>query len=232
MRPESCLFECYGLPGSGKTMLCSRLAPDLGHLTVADVRAAWRRDMSPSTKLAIVWAAGADLKVWIRVASAAVGQGIWRSPDGLRRLTTLPFLRARIRYFLRQRKSLLLDQALIQEVWSSLVSSRRTEPDVEALSKLLRALYDGIPVSLLHLDLPGPQAARRIANRSGGASRYERLPAETIAAMLVPGEEIMGRLRDAVRLAGLTTHDLDADLPEARLVEDARAVLGQAREKP
>jgi hypothetical protein len=229
MTGRATLIECYGLPGTGKTTLCVHLGQKLGQLTSDEVRASWRGERRLGERLRFASHALLEPRVWLAVGVATLRLGIWKSPDGVRRMATLPLLRARTGIFL-ERHALALDQLLMQELWSALVSAGNYTPDSGALASLLGALYERLPVRLLCLDLDSGRAAERIASRTGGLSRFDGLPAETIAEKLRPAEALIKTISEAAERTGLTVHRLDAGRESKDLVGDTiEALEGRAR---
>ena len=218
------LIECFGLPGSGKTTLCTSLRHELGYLTTDDVRIHWWQKTTLLQKLKLLAGVFLEAGLWRSVTRAAWRLGVWKSPDGARRLATLPFLRARTRMFL-DASTLALDQLLIQEVWSALVSARNLEPDSDLLADLLTALYRDIDVLLVCLHIDAPEAAERVAGRTVGYSRFDGLGAQAVAQRLAPTAGLVDRISDAAELSELRVRRLDARRQPSQLLEDAISAL-------
>lgn len=211
------LVELFGIPGAGKSTLVDAASERARVCTRQDLSASWRRRplFERSTHL---------LRSYLQLPRS------WRA---LRfafhaRIANYHSLRRLLRAVAKsdlmrsQGGTVLLDQGLLQELWSILYAQGRIEPDPELLSPLIRSLYSGIDARILFVDVDSATAARRIAGRSHGHSRLDGLADRETRDHLERTAELPRRIIEAARLAGLQVELVDGSAP---LDEQADAVI-------
>lgn len=224
------VIECFGLPGSGKSTLSRTLSHAFDDaMPILDDRAPalWRRTVPSGQRLAARASALADIGLWILIAKAAAQLGALAHPDALRRLAQLPFKRKRL-LRLASRHALILDQGMAQDLWSAMVSARSTDPDISLLATLLRTLYRDIDLHMIALDLDPPTAARRIAARQNGLSRFDGKSAPEITHRLASASGLASAITAALHRTGLPLSTFDARQPPETLAEE---VMEQLKER-
>jgi hypoxanthine phosphoribosyltransferase len=102
-----------------------------------------------------------------------------------------------------QRGQLLLDQGLLQELWSILFASDRFDPNPLQISALLSQLYKGVDARIVFIDIEPELAARRICQRTDGDSRLDGLPQSQVLFALSHGKRISDAILEGARTAGL-----------------------------
>lgn len=112
-----------------------------------------------------------------------------------RRLTRLA---AELRFYEREAAGpLVIDQGMIQKLWSILLS-RRTYSG-EALSRLVAVLAPSAPDLLVVLGTTPQVAAQRLATRNAGNARLQKLPRQEMEQGLVAGQALYATLLDLYR---------------------------------
>lgn len=203
------LVECVGLPGAGKSTLCSEYAKTGEWITETWLAQAWRNS-SPFAKAGIAFASLAEFGLWWAIVRLVARHGLWKKTDSLYRLAKLPAQRLWLRRNLR-RGSLLLDQGGLQTLWSALISSDVASADDDLLTALVRQFYRDLPVDVVSFELAADAAAQRVASRTERKnSRFDHQPADQVARRLRRFEVLLGQVVSASRRAGLSVHALDA----------------------
>jgi AAA domain len=229
------LVECLGLPGTGKTTLCLAL---LG-------RGGWTAGKPLNTKIWRAWPLGRRLRLsmtalfweagaFISVMWAVAALGLWRKPRPALRAMQLPVQRYWLKQQLARKRSqgdgiLLFDQGIGMVLWSVLDEAGCHSPQAAAMDRLVRRLYRDIAVTFLFLDADHVTAARRIAARTGGESRFDAMPHETIAARLAPAQGLLRLIETALAKIGPVAAALDATRPTDALADQAAAGCGWAK---
>ncbi len=168
------VVEFAGLPGSGKTTICRSLT--VAHLTKATV---------PLTQLRVGFA---EVKLAWHLLLFCFS---------VRPLTLSRFVRgvnlwALLRCYRPGQVPVVLDQGLLHKTWSVMIdSSSYSEP---RLRRLISSMAPFGPTCLIWIDAPIDLAAKRIAQRKLGRSRFDRLPIEAIHDRLSSNSRVLERL--------------------------------------
>lgn len=216
------IVELFGIPGAGKSTLVKRAAERASFRTRHDVTASWKgRPLIERTRALL--AGHADLRLVLRVARLAAAARISDS-DSLRRSLRIIAKSERLR---RERGLVVLDQGLLQELWSMLYASGCYDPDPARLSAAIKSLYGGIEARIVFIEVDSATASARVAQRAHGHSRLDGLPDHQIGEQLELAAELPRRIVKAARTAGLDVRRIDGGAPiEARVI----ALLGAAAE--
>jgi thymidylate kinase len=114
----------------------------------------------------------------------------------------------------------ILDQGVVQELWSVTLTGSRWSP--EALDEMLRGLFAATAVSpaLVYLDVGIDEAAARLRQRPIGTSRFDRMGLAQVRELLSSREARLKQLFErAVALTGAPWCRIDGE----RAVEDVCA---------
>src|SRR5688500_2189292 len=150
------IIECVGLPGSGKTTVCKLVLEPYGSKGVV-----------PLTALrisgAIRWAG------WHIFALCLTAR-----PFDLKRLKRALNLILFLRHYEHRDLKILLDQGIVQKVWSILADSAYHSS--QRLDRVIASLLPFAPDWVVWLETPRAAAVRRLGARVGGNSRYDTRP--------------------------------------------------------
>ncbi len=125
----------------------------------------------------------------------------------------------------------VLEQGMIQQLWSTIIGHRAFK--AAALDSLIQSLAVTAADLIVWVRTSPEEAARRIAARMVGNSRFEKMPPETIAAELRAADSIYGLLMSLYRkhapstFLELSGHDPVAE--NARRVKEAVQALNRTR---
>ena len=218
--PQARLIELFSVPGAGKSTLVHALSYQSTLQTRESLSAAWEV-LPRSSKAVRVAAALLDPRVSATAIATAFSQRL-SSRESLVRLAKLV---AKSRWLASQRGQFILDQGLLQDLWSIHYASGRFDPDPKALSPLLRRLYRGVDAQILFIDVDQQTAAKRIRSRSRGDSRLDGLPEAQVKASLANGARVPQAILEAARDAALPVTVIDGEAPLDNVLERMRPLL-------
>lgn len=213
-------LELFGLPGAGKTTLTKAIDRDPDLQTRHELADEWKRQ--PFLRRAVVvLRTVADLRLMLAAIRLVVGvrldnrESLWR----LVRLLSM-------KHWLRTRSGILLfDQGVMQSLWSILYASNCSDPDPGVIEPLLHALYDGTNTQIIVLEVDKAIAAKRVADRTYGRSRFDGLDKPDVDALLARATVLVAALVKAARGAGLPVRTLDGTASVAQLAKSLEAMV-------
>lgn len=214
------VVELFGQPGSGKSTLARSAAAGSGLIGRSSMGAAWKRQprLVKATFLARAMLDRAGLACAIKVA---IGARLFRG-DSLVRLVRLLI---KSHWFRSQAGRYLLEEGHLQDLWSTLYSAGRTDPDPHMLAPLIRCLYRGLDAQIAFLDAEADELFNRIRRRTHGKSRLDRLAELELRQHLLATEHLALRIVDAAKMAGLRVERVDASLPIEAMVDQLRGAM-------
>lgn len=216
------IVELFGIPGAGKSTLVSAAAETTPVTTRHQVSHAWDR-RPPLARAIAVCRSTVSLHRLALVFRLALHARITR-PASLARLVRLPAKSDRLRV---QTGTILLDQGLLQDVWSVLYGAGCIRPDVNLLSRFIGSLYRGMKVRICFIELDPETASARISGRSHGHSRLDGLDDQRIREDLERTAELPRRIIEAAQAAGVRVQRLDGSAPVPALVSAVRSALAE-----
>jgi hypothetical protein len=162
-----------------------------------------------------------DLRLMLAAIRFASGSRIGKR-ESLWRLVRL----LSTKHWLRTRNGILLfDQGGMQNLWSILYAADCSDPDPRVIEPLLHALYDGTNTQIVVLEIDKATAAKRIADRTYGRSRFDGMNESDIDALLARASRLVAVLMVAARGAGLPVRTLDGTVPVAQLAKSLEAIV-------
>jgi hypothetical protein len=222
--------ELFGLPGAGKTALCLALREHLETRVeiFADqqLHGPWRALGALQRKLSLALAILGRPRLSLALIALILRLELWRSARSLVFLTRLPLTRTRLTKLSRV-APMVLDQAMLQDVWSICVSADCIKPTPAILAPVVAELYRDLSVQVLYLEIDVATAAARVSQRKNGHSRFDGLPRATAALRLAHTVQLSASILESARLAGLEVYQIDAGQQPALVVDQALAVVGQ-----
>lgn len=196
------VIEFAGLPGAGKTTICRHLATPHGGKGAVPLR---RMRVDAAVR---------------GFARAYLGLLMTIRPLTIDRLRRSVNLLAFLRHYGGTDQPLVLDQGVVQKLWSILIDAESYSP--ERLRRVVAAFRPLAPDRLIVVAVPAGIAARRVAERRHGNSRFDGRDEAAVAAALAEAEQL---LADLVALfaaeTGVAVTRLESTRPPA---ENAGAV--------
>ena len=218
-QPKTRIVELFGLPGAGKTTL-AKAAGCADAITRHQLVDAWR--LRPRVQQAS-YVGRAFLRIGCVAAAARLAAAIpLTNRESLGRLIKLV---GRTEWLKSQDGLMLLDQGLLQELWSILYDSGCEEPDPAVLAPLIRCLYDEVPTTIVFIDTDRAVASERIRGRSHGHSRLDGLSEAQLRGSLDRSARLARRILRASEAAGLEVHALDGSAPIDTLASELRHLM-------
>lgn len=206
------LIEFFGPPGAGKTTLANAIADQSDVLTRHPLSDRWSRHtaIDRGRRIARGFLSGRSLAAAARLIAS---RRLMRRESMLR----LGRLIAKHDWLASQTDIVLLDQGMLQELYSALYAARIDDVEPAALRPLLAALYRPLRATIYVLNVDPSVAEARIGQRTYGRSKLDRMAADRRASALARTLRLQQRIIAAARLTGLTVHELDGATDIAQL---------------
>ena len=134
-------------------------------------------------------------------------------------LLRLARLIAKHRWLASQSDIVLLDQGMLQELYSALYAAKMKDVEAVALKPLIEALYRPLDATIYVLQVDPSVAAARIGQRTYGRSKLDRMAADHRGSALARTLLLQRRIIEAAELAGLTVERLDGGADISQLAE-------------
>ena len=119
----------------------------------------------------------------------------------------------------------MLDQGVLQAIWSILYTEGSFAPNSTHLSPLLGAFYRGMTVRIVVIEVPPALAADRVGSRGMGSSRLDAMERCDVLERLTRAEGLPAVIRDAARGAGLEVDVLDGSADIDSVVAELRRIM-------
>lgn len=214
------VIELFGIPGSGKSTLAAAAAKKVEFATRGDISCQWARRSALEKFAALaVWHARPFRSVLVLQFAIAMRL---TSMQGWKRLSKILAKSRRLR---SANAKVLLDQGLLQELWSILYASRKTTIDPGLAVPLVRLLYEGMDARLIYVEIDPAIAAARIARRRHGNSALDGLDNNEIEERLVLAHPLPTALVAAAEQAGITVLRVDGAGPTEAIAEAVAATF-------
>lgn len=222
--PKPGLYECAGLPGAGKTTLCKEIykTQDMGKLE--DIFISQNPLSTFEKQFLIAKSVISDPLIYLFAIKLMFTLKLWKSATALNYLFRLPVQKLRTCEALRksQKTPYVLEQLLLQNLWSALISTDLISVEPQSLVPFVARLYQGMNTVILDFDIIPDQASHRVFERQNGTSRFDNLVQPEISKHLNEKSDLMRSVVDAARYAGVPTVKINAALP----IEDiARTIV-------
>ncbi|MBI4031700.1 MAG: hypothetical protein HY370_08470 [Proteobacteria bacterium] len=220
------LYECVGLSGAGKTTACREMFVRKNTLASVDDVFTPEKPLGVMRKISLtLQSLMRDPGAYFYAVNIVFGLRLWRHAGSLGHLFRLPAQRLRLKNAAADGGAYLIEQLLLQNLWSALVTAdvRRFAPD--ALAPFIEALYRDIDVRILYFDAEAGEAARRVTERKDGASRFDHLPPGEAEEGLKKYGALMNDIVRAARYAGLDVVAIDASRPRDKVAADLESAL-------
>lgn len=202
------IIEFIGLPGAGKTTIVQHMFAELTTAGYQCFSLSSFDNPEPveKNKGGIL----SKSKTLVHFLSACLtNPGIARhafiyawqvKPRNFENLRRLVVLMARLNYFqtiLRKNYDLiLLDQGILQYIWSIAVNGKPPE-DSRHLQSLLKGVLNTVPSFVVHIDVDVDLAVERIQQRPTARSRFDRMSPMQVSELLTEYNRIFARIINA-----------------------------------
>lgn len=170
------IVECVGLPGAGKTTVCKMVLEPHGGKGTVPLTA-----MRPNRAV-------------LRVAWHIFALCLTARPFDLKRLTRAFNLVLFLRHYEHRDLMILLDQGIVQKVWSILADSAHHSS--RRLDQAIASLLPFAPDWVVWLETPPDAAAQRLGARVGGNSRYDTLPLDEVLQQFANRQTLLRKLTE------------------------------------
>lgn len=202
------IIECVGLPGAGKTTICCLVTAPHGKKGAVPVSAS----KIDTASLRAAWHI-----VLLSLSARPI------SFDRLKRGFNLVVF---LRHYRAREQTILLDQGLVQKLWSLLLDA--SHYSAARLDNVLKSLQPFAPDHLLWIVTPVHVAAGRIAGRSHGNSRVDGLTPQEAETRLATTAELLDMLVARFAAAtGVNVLDIDGGAPPEANAARIDGLLGR-----
>jgi thymidylate kinase len=170
------IIECVGLPGAGKTTVCEMVSELHGG------------------KGAVPLTAVRPNRVVLEAAWHIFALCLTTRPFDLKRLKRAFNLVLFLRHYEHRDLMILLDQGIVQKVWSILADSAHYSS--QRLDRVIASLLPFAPDWVVWLETPPDAATRRLGERVGGNSRYDTLRPDEVLRQFANRQTLLRKLTE------------------------------------
>lgn len=208
LNKPSLVIEFIGLPGAGKTTIAQNAIESLttvgyhcfGLSTLDKPEGSEKAKGGLFSKLRSLKQFAIACLMYRRIAFYAFVYTLQVKPFSLINLRRFFVLMARLRFMMTLMKDdydfIILDQGLIQYIWSIAVTGERPKND-KYLARLLKSILDKISLFVIMVDIETELAVERIFNRPTMRSRFDHMSPSKAQVLLSKHQEIFTQIVDS-----------------------------------
>ena len=235
-RPSAPIVEFIGLPGAGKTTLCTEVARQLNDrgLSVVcrnDILQEWHRNSIGQKLRQLRPDCPRDWQMLTQILALAAQVQPLNATSVLKAATTYVNAKRnhRTASHLSQTRlldggglpeaTLLLDQGVLQEAWSVAISGKN--PPLKALQRAIEGLAGDGTMRVVALTVDVETALDRIQHRPTHNSRFDAMNPDRASEILSASVASLQTILDGLRSLGVPILEVDSSHP---IQENARAI--------
>ena len=190
------IVECAGLPGAGKTTICKLVSELHGRKGAVPLKA-----MRPSREI-------------LRAGWNILALVLTTRPFRFERLKRAFNLIVFLRHYEHHGLVILLDQGIVQKIWSILADTN--DHSSKRLQLVMASLVPFAPSWVVWLETPLDSAVKRLSARGDGTSRYDGLPSDEILLQLKSRSALLRSLAEQFcKTVGAGLLEIDGTFPPA-----------------
>ncbi|MGE5251974.1 MAG: hypothetical protein ACM3QS_17350 [Bacteroidota bacterium] len=205
MKRQPLLIEFIGLPGAGKTTIAQRVKAELegqgyrcfGLSSIDSPEAVEKKKGGPFNKVKTLSRTLLSCLIYREIAASALSYTLRVRPLDRRTLRRLVTLLSRLDFTGGLVRSdydiLLLDQGLLQNIWSIAVSGDPPEDETH-LKRLLKSVLDQFSPLIVGVHVGADLAADRVTTRRTMRSRFDRMDASRTEPLFVKYQDVISRI--------------------------------------
>lgn len=221
--PSPLVVEFVGLPGAGKTTICDRVAERLRECGISlisrrEILQEWHRNALPQKIIQLLPTEGNDSRILLNSLLFAAR---------VKPIALQSFLQAG-KVFTNVKRNeavarsgkyqvLLLDQGLLQEIWS-VVLTGSVPPKVD-LHRAMTAVFSNRSMVFIDFKVDIETALSRIGKRSSMNSCFDKMESDRAYSALLQYAPFLQIIVDFAREMGMTVLEIDGNLSVEDKVE-------------
>lgn len=208
LNKPSLVIEFIGLPGAGKTTIAQNAIESLttdgyrcfGLSTLDKPESAEKAKGGFLSKFRSLKQFAIACVRYRQIACDAFMYTMQMKPFSFINLRRFFVLIARLRFMVTLMKDdydfIILDQGLLQYIWSIAVTGERPKND-KYLARLLKGILDEIPLFVIMVDIETEMAVERLVNRPTMRSRFDHMSPSKAQVLLSKHKEIFTQIVDS-----------------------------------
>ncbi len=216
-------YECFGLPGAGKSTFTKSVVSELGYKNFHDCYHAAYSDAATRVK-GFVHAAIYDFHLYVKILFFICRFGLWGGHT--KNLLKIPYRRQAFKKFDLQ-KNIISEQLFLQDIWSCLLdctAGNKIKP--HQLSPLLCSVFKDLKTSVVYVKAHEGCVAERIKMREDGFSRFDNRATEDVVASLKHVTNMTDVLVKSACLAGVDVIELDGTALPSEVISSFKNIIG------
>ena len=223
---EERFYECFGLPGSGKTTISNEVHKTTKFKSSDEIVFKYSGVIRLLSNLYYLFQSlPTEINAYVQVMRTLI---IYNRKAGLSSAKYLLKLPAQKRkYTVAAKKSYYFaDQLLLQNIWSYFCMVQAKDVRIEDISPLINAIYGGFRPTIVYVQTDEQDTLKRLQGRTHGKSRFEVTGQNDISHKLHNALGVAQKLIKASQYAGMNVVTIHGEGSLGDVLEDLREKTG------